>query len=254
MASSISRTSLDYEKWFIPKFNYPAFFDACEKGNKVVVQNMIQAEIPLDKKGESGFTALQLACYGGHLEIVELFLHPEVKHKLEDSDLSSALFLLCSAQLNYPIAKRLLEEGANPNQRFSNQGFTPLQIACHYELDALVELLLQFGADPNFHNSDGGNSAHVATKNPRILKLLMEGPLKLDVNAVSLRNNLTLLHSACTYRNIESVRLLLQAGANKEISSKDGETPLQLAWKNCEYEIAEVLMGDIPATNEFAPL
>ena len=62
----------------------------------------------------------------------------------------------------------------------------------------------------------------------RIIKLLLEYSNMLELNAQDNEKN-TALHLACEDGNVEVVKLLLEAGANKEIKNKLDKTPIEMA-------------------------
>ena len=92
--------------------------------------------------------------------------------------------------------------------------------------------------DVNWRDKDdryGGCSAlhHACTQDlPQIVELLIH-EFKADINLPSLENRLTPLMVAITFGNISSAIRLLQHGANVNIQSKGGWTPLHVACEGC---------------------
>ena len=72
-----------------------------------------------------------------------------------------------------------------------------------------------------------------------------------DVHAVA-RNAMRVqpLHAATAARNAESVRLLLEAGADPDAEQQEGWTPLMAARLHDDHEIVELLLA---ATDADAP-
>ena len=56
----------------------------------------------------------------------------------------------------------LLEAGADANKAFSKNGCTPLQVAVHCGHLAVVEALLEAGADVKVTNNDGVSALSIA--------------------------------------------------------------------------------------------
>lgn len=61
-----------------------------------------------------------------------------------------------------------------------------------------------------------------------------------DVNAKD-KYNITPLHKACYYGNIEFVKLFLQNDADVNVKDKLRDTPLQMTRDNGKVEIAKLL-------------
>ena len=55
-------------------------------------------------------------------------------------------------------------------------------------------------------------------------------------------HGITVLHRACTGGNLEIVKLLVEAGADIALPTKDGKTPLSLAVSSCHFEVSEYLI------------
>ena len=58
----------------------------------------------------------------------------------------------------------LLEAGADANKAFSKNGCTPLQVAVHCGHLAVVEALLETGADVKVMNNDGVTALSIAMR------------------------------------------------------------------------------------------
>ena len=94
------------------------------------------------------------------------------------------------------IVRKLLTEGVDINCRSQDdKGRTPLALAFYNGKRAVVNILLNAGADPN----------------------------------IMFRNGLTILHCAVIARDIDTIKRVLEAGADPNISNKFGESPLSWA-------------------------
>lgn len=98
-------------------------------------------------------------------------------------------------------------------------GRTPLAWAVEYGLSTAVELLLSFGADPNQLRltKDGGYSP--------LIHLAIAGPCSAWMDADI----------------VETVRLLLQAGADLNGSDHEGWTPLHIAASWSQFTVTDML-------------
>jgi len=92
--------------------------------------------------------------------------------------------------------------------------------------------------------------------NVELSKIIFEPFLKKkgDINALTSCNNdnWALLHYAVHYGNLDMVSFLIDKGANVEIKSKEGKTPLHLAVEEAKQNIINLLLdrgADIEAKN-----
>jgi ankyrin repeat protein len=91
---------------------------------------------------------LMKASINGHLKIVELLLKFGASPRKTNSRGECALTLACM-QENYAICERLLIAKGDVDY-VDKQGRTPLLKAAQYNTNTkIIELLLQYGADPN---------------------------------------------------------------------------------------------------------
>ena len=127
--------------WFSSKGD--DFTQAAGEGNLTVVKQMLKDGISADETGEADWTALYIATYNGHFEIVKL----------------------------------LIAAGADPNKRMRDDGSSPLIVASEHENADMVRYLLDHGADPKLRDSNGRAAFDVAT-DPALKRLLIHAKRK----------------------------------------------------------------------------
>ena len=102
-----------------------------------------------------GFTALGLASFFGHLEIVKLLLSKNADPNLAaNNQFKVAPIHSACAVSNYDITEILIKNGADVNAR-QMEGVTPLHSAAHNGQTKLVKLLIDNGADINSKMDNG---------------------------------------------------------------------------------------------------
>lgn len=140
-------------------------------------------------------------------------------------------------------ARMLLEAGADP---CANIEFDKFPLSMSNSID-MTRLLLEFGADVNQSGVKGEDTALMRAvvggsrnNNSRGVKELIK--LGADVNFVSKTHKETPLHCASIYTNVEIVKALLDAGADRTAVDAKGETPYDAAVrKNKSEEIIRLL-------------
>jgi len=126
---------------------------------------------------------------------------------------------------------------------YSNDGFTPLGLACYFGHEESARYLLLKGAEVNACSTNGYHvyplHSAVASNNSDIAKILIEAGADVNVAQVS---GITALHSAAHHGNIELIILLLEAGANVNAKTEDGRTAADMARTAGHTELAKILI------------
>ena len=182
--------------------------------------------------------------------------HPE----LRDADLHLMEGVMAR---NVNLARTALRCGANVDgSREVPLPFTPLVAATVAEHPAMVNLLLEHGADPDrpvcataldpcpANAMPGERALHIAARsgNAEIVQLLLErsgADLKATDDA-----GYTPLMAACGGKAcVEVVRLLLEAGSDPALADERGFIPLHVvAGNGCSPELVDMLYSKAPAT------
>lgn len=144
----------------------PALVKAMQLESLRVVQELLQAPgIRLNEASPAGETALMHACIKGHLDLVQLLLGRGARINQPGW---TPLHYAASADTEHSvsIARLLLDEHAYIDAESPNQS-TPLMLAAQYGSEAMVDLLLQAGADAQLRNQQGLTAADFARRSER---------------------------------------------------------------------------------------
>jgi hypothetical protein len=162
-----------------------------------------------------------------------------------DSDLLQAI-----KEENLNEVRRFLDGGGNPNAQ-DKYGNTALKEATAKCNRAIVELLLERGADPNFQGTSESGMGILGTAlhticgmiiKPRcyeIAEILIRAGI--DVNSVNTIKN-TPLHNAAQRGNQMMILILLKNGANPNVKNNSEITPLLEASRYGHFESVKLLL------------
>lgn len=139
------------------------------------------------------------------------------------------------------IMKLLVTHGAQKNTL--KPKINALHEAVYREDKSRVMLLLELDISPNLSTKKGIRPLHIATckNNIEIVRLLLEKGAKTHKQTVLDRHTPLFIASLCG--NIEMVKLLLNAGANINIADIKGSTPLHVASEQGHAEIVKLLLN-----------
>ena len=109
--------------------------------------------------------------------------------------------------------RRLLREGADPNQSDAYGSPPPLWVAVAVESLEMVQILLEAGADPDVPGPDGSSPAMFAAEiqNPEILEVISAAG---GTAATAPGDQVETMFNALKQRNPEAIRILLEAGVD----------------------------------------
>jgi ankyrin repeat protein len=208
-----------------------------------VVDELVKHGADVNAHSKTGFSALMFAAQQGDVDSARILLAA----KANPNDVmpkSGATPLIIASAISQPeVATLLLDNGADPNVKDAN-GFTPLHHAVRdsdYGLDPAekatsvltVRALLAHGADPNARLQldkakvaaeikDQGNVGVRAANGGRAKRT------SITITEVELEGA-TPVALAAECNNLEAIKLLVEAGANPNIPTEQGTTPLILA-------------------------
>jgi len=142
------------------------------------------------------------------------------------------------------IVSLLLEKGADCNIQ-DNNGTSPLMIATCENNASIVQLLLKREAKVEFQTNDEKATAlHFAVDrdNSKIVKSMLESPSK--ENFINLKEGVgkTALYIATVKKNVELVEMLLNHGADANLSDNNGITPLAIANDQGQHKTFKMLL------------
>ncbi len=173
-------------------------------------------------------TPLILAAMQGKKDIVKILLENGADIDAQRKDGATALQLALEA--NQPsIANYLLSRGANPNlARTDTDACTPLMVAIYKRnFELAKDLINKYSADVDIASTTGWTTLMCAASNNEvgldIFNLILSKKPKINIKA---KNGISALGRAVSYNNTEKAKLLLEAGADANITDNTGTTPL----------------------------
>ena len=141
--------------------------------------------------------------------------------------------------------RAMLAQGVDPNVRIIEGYITALHSAVeHNQLD-VIQVLIENGADINAETSNGTTPLIAAARagNENVIKLLHSYKVALDHRTQSGNTALGLAAYSVPIRpNI--VRLLMELGANPNISDNSGRTPLHWVAQDANVEMVSLLISN----------
>lgn len=161
-----------------------------------------------------------------------------------------------------PGLKEALGDKADWNVR-TRDGDTPLHLAAKHNQMPVLEKLLEYGADPALQGRGGMIPLHVALMNDNtmIVTKLLEAMKAKQISPDSARDDAGwgALHYAVLKDNSSFTQDLIEAGADVNAKSKEGDTPLHIAARAGKINAVRTLLSNgaealSPNANAQSPL
>jgi ankyrin repeat protein len=199
----------------------------------VTVQLLLEHGASVHVRNNNGQMPLHLASQHGLSGIVALLLKFGADVDAQDNDSMTPLLLLSQRPWGdyasiTEAAQVLLEHGASVHMR-NKDGLMPLHFASQSGFPRMVKLLLKFGADVDARDNSNITPLHFAVSSP-----FQCG------SSVSFSDD-----SIMPMGVIETIKLLLEHGANLETQNDKGETPIQVALRRGERHMFEVVSDHV---------
>ena len=198
-------------------------FYAIKNGHLTIAELLLDAKADPNIQDDTLSTPLHIACRNGHLQMVKMLLHAQVHLNVQNTDGQTPLHI-ASLDGHSQIVDHLLEAKADPNAQ-DTYGLTSLHLASMQGFTQIVESLLDKKADPNIQARDRATPLHMASLSVFFGSNIYEVPYQISFHPninlhVSVQNSKS--HS-------QIVKKLLEAQANPNVQSIDGDTPLHIA-------------------------
>lgn len=219
------------------EFKESALTLACYKGHLEMVRFLLEAGADQEHKTEEMHTALMEASMDGHVAVARLLLDSGAQVNMPADSFESPLTLAaCGGHVE--LAMLLLERGANIEE-VNDEGYTPLMEASREGHEEMVALLLSQGADINAQTEETQETALTLACCGGFLEVadfLIKAGADIEAGAN------TPLAEASQEGHIDLVRHLIEAGANIHATSATGDTPLMYAAENGHTDVVQVLL------------
>ncbi len=229
------------------------------------VRALLKAGAGVNTAQGDGATALHWAVHYDDLATADLLLRAGSRANVANDLGVTPLYLACTNR-NPAMVERLLAAGAGPNVKLLN-GETALMNCARTGNSASVKALLAAGARVNAKENEHDQTALMwaaAEKHPEAERLLIEAEADIrarsrtyaqtvtsevtqragreELNYTVLRGGSTPLLFAARAGDVESVRLLLAAGANVDDALPNGMSALVLAAHSGQGAAARLLL------------
>jgi len=186
-----------------PAGSYDDFFKAVQLDNVRVVQALLQRGFDPNTVNPEGVPALMLAVREPSLRVAELLAgHPKTRTEVRN-DRDESVLMLAALKGYLPLVQKLVENDADVNKT----GWTPLHYAASGGHVPVIDFLLD-------------NSAYIDAESP---------------------NGTTPLMMAAMYGSPESVKQLIQAGADLTLKNQLGLTALDFAIRGRRQNAKELI-------------
>src|SRR5436309_9486093 len=216
---------------------------AAKQGDRAAVQSLLNGRAKHDVAGAEGTAALVWAATRNDLAMADLLLRAGADAKAANELGATALYA-AAAHEDPAMTEKLLAAGADANTPLMS-GETPLMEAAGRGNLLTVRALLSNKANPNARELNGGQTALMWALSQRqsavVEELLQHGA---DVHAGS-KTGFTPLMFAAQKGDVESARILLRAGAKpNDAQPKTRLTPLMIASAMAHAKAVDLLLDN----------
>jgi ankyrin repeat protein len=228
-----------------------------------IIDLLIRSGADVNAANRFGVTPLKIACTDGSAASIGKLIAAGVNPNKPFSERGETALMEAAKSGSVEAVRVLLNHGADVNARENTKGQTALIWAAAESHPAVVRLLIEHGADVNARSNiqakglgpkgAGGPAQSVLNVNPGqdACPLLNAPPKPITVfgtagPAIRTKANgggcMSSLHFAARQGDDETTRVLLDAGAQINLTMGDGTTALLLAIVNAHFQLAKTLL------------
>jgi uncharacterized protein len=243
--------------------------DAAMNQDQQSVRAMVKLHADVNVAQADGTTALHWAARWDDVAMADVLIAAGANVKARNRFGATPLSL-AATNGSAAMIEKLLKAGEDSNAVVSDMGDTALMLAARTGKPDAVKALLDHRADPNKANAEGQTALMwaVAEKNAAAAKVLIDhgadvnaqtpklpppSPFQLIFSAPFPAGGMTALLYAARQNDMESAKILLEAGANRKENAADGSSPLLVAVINEHYALAKYFIdrgADVSAADD----
>ncbi|SRR6266480_4072142 len=218
---------------------------AAHAGNYELVKTLVGGGADVHTSRKDGFTALMAGANSGNVDVVRLLLARGADARARGpSGWSTLMFAAGSGAAE--IAQLLMDKGASVHAPPAEDGSTVVIAAAIRRSPSLLRVLSKHGADVNGKRTDGRTALILAAADENeyspgdieCLQILLEAGANPNIS-----DNLgwTPLMYVAQYGSAQIARALLERGAELNVRNAKGQTALEIAIQAGQHDVAEVL-------------
>ena len=206
---------------------------AAKVGNKAIMQSVLGMTWSNVERDAVGMTALHWATYYNQVEMAKMLIDAGYELDVVDEFLGYTPLMYAIKNKNIAMVDLLINAGADVNKG-NEENFTPLMLASMWSFhprEAIVKRLLDAGAKTGKQDNSGWSAlAYASTEYcPECVKLLLDAGE--DVNNHYEQGAIPLL-VATQHCDEKTAEVLIKAGADISVRTKDKENPLILTGRS----------------------
>ena len=208
-----------------------ALHEAARQDDLQTVAKLITAGADPRKANRIGATPMFLAAENGSAAMIDLFLKSGVDPNAPVLSHGETALMMAARTGKLDAIQILLDHGADVHAKENLRGTDALMWAAEQGHSGVVKLLLDRGADVNAQS--------------KVIRPVRRNGLYFDISNTAAREpmgGLTPLLFASREGSMDTVRVLVAAGADTNKAAVDGSGPLIVAIQNGHYDIAQFLL------------
>ena len=206
-------------------------FTAIHEGDLITIARLVERDRSVARaRNQNGVSAIMQAVYENRPEVVDA-----LRCSAGELDLYEAAALGDVDRL-----QKLLGADASQVNSKSNDGFTPLHLACFFRHPEAAQVLLAAGADPKAVSAHSIAVIHsaAASNDATVVRLVLAAGA--DPNVLQ-NGGYTALQAAAMNNNPEMARILLAAGADRSMKNDQGHSAYDVAKTAGANEVVELV-------------
>ncbi len=235
--------------------------DAAQNRDLAALRALIKQHGAVNARQPDGTTALQWAAHWNDVDAVNLLIAAGAD-AMAANRYGATPLTEAAALGNATVIEALLKAGADPNTRATSDGETVLMTTARSGNLEAVRALVSHGADVNAKETYRGQTALMwaaAERHTDVVKLLLEHgadwkvidsyretklPKLSAASSISpfARGGFTAFHFAAREGDIETAKVMLDAGVDINVTDIDGTSGLVVAIMNKHYTFARFLL------------